>query len=302
MKCFKCTSENPKGSIFCNQCGYRFRYKICNNPTCSNKNYFPENQYCTCPDCKGLLSFVKMQTFDTPIEMVFVEGGSLEMGEVVFKNAPMEFKNAIVGSFYIAKYLTTQALWRSVMGVNPSPIGNDENCPVTNVSWFDCVLFCNALSKIYRLEPAYKIINNQAVKLVKQGKGFRLPTEAEWEFAAKGGVKSKGYIFSGSNKLENVGWYKKNSNNQPHPIGELCPNELEIFDMSGNVKEWCWNEFQCYSNCNEIELASITVGMRCSRGGYYNSPRRDCSVRVRGCGFTDEWCCYNGFRVAINSI
>ena len=123
------------------------------------------------------------------------------------------------GSFYICKYEITQKLWKEVMGNNPSDMQGDD-LPVEQVSWNDCQTFISKLNK-------------------KTGKSYRLPTEAEWEYACKGGKYSKGYKYSGSDDIDMVAWYDGNSENKSHPIGQKQPNELGLYDMSGNVWEWC---------------------------------------------------------------
>ncbi|MEL6191504.1 MAG: formylglycine-generating enzyme family protein [Bacteroidota bacterium] len=168
------------------------------------------------------------------VEMVKVDGGSFRMGGSmhwaisVFKMFGNE-GSLISGrpahevklkDFYIGKYPITQSQWAKVMGSNPSSFKGDLLRPVENVSWVDCQ---NFLEKLKELTKIY----------------FRLPTESEWEFAAKGGNMSKGYTYAGSNKLMEVGWYGKNSEGSTHPVGRKIPNELGIYDMSGNVREWC---------------------------------------------------------------
>ncbi len=128
------------------------------------------------------------------------------------------------GNFYIGKYPVTQAQWQAVMGVNPSKFKGDNN-PVENVSWDDCQDFIKGLNQ-------------------KTGRKFRLPKEKEWEYAARGGNMSRKYTFSGGNSLDSVGWYKNNSRQKTHPVGQLKPNELGIYDMSGNVWEWCEDLYQ----------------------------------------------------------
>lgn len=162
--------------------------------------------------------------------MVFVQGGSFMMGSNDSNASDYEkpVHRETVNPFRIDKYEVTQQLWQTIMGNNPSYFKGDI-LPVERVSWVDCQNFIKKLNRL-------------------TGLSFRLPTEAEWEYAARGGNKSKGYKYSGSNTIEYVGWYGGNSSNATHPVGLKNPNELGLYDMSGNVWELTSDKFSLNYN------------------------------------------------------
>ena len=183
-----------------------------------------------------------------------------------------------LSSYYIAETEVTQALWRVVMGNNPSYFDDNINNPVEFVSYDDCKEFISKLNAL-------------------TNKKFRLPTEAEWEFAARGGNKSKDYIYAGSNKLDDVAWYRDNSDDRTHPVKTKAPNELGLYDMTGNVWEWC-NDWKEDYPCN---TQTISSGSRCvGRGGSWNFVARYCRSSFRIYSFPSYSYYFFGFRLALD--
>ncbi len=198
------------------------------------------------------------------IEMVWVEGGSFNMGSNDGSIIEKPVHSVTLDGYYIGKYEVTQALWQAVMGSNPSYFKGD-NRPVEEVSWNDCQQFVSKLNQL-------------------TGKKFSLPTEAQWEYAARGGSKSKGYTYSGSNNIGNVAWYDGNSNGNTHPVGQKALNELGIYDMSGNVWEWCldWYDGDYYSNSpSRNPVNNSAASSRVLRGGGWGSLAEGCRVASR---------------------
>jgi len=170
---------------------------------------------------------------------VFVEGGTFQMGSNDGDSDEKPVHSVTVSSFYVGKFEVTQKEYQNVMGKNPSYF-KGENNPVENVTWYDAVKYCNKRSEKEGRTPSYNI-NGNNVTCDFSANGYRLPTEAEWEYAARGGNKSQNYKYSGSNKIGDVAWYDSNSGLRTHPVGQKAPNELGIYDMTGNVWEWCWD-------------------------------------------------------------
>ena len=235
-----------------------------------------------------------------PDGFVLVKGGT-------FVNAKSNLfgKNATLPDFYIGKYEITQKEWVDIMGDNPSQFKGD-NLPVEMVSWYDCIEYCNKRSVKEGLTAYYNIDKNKIDQHNKaeidsirwtvtsnvNANGYRLPTEAEWEYAASGGQMSKSYSYSGSNELNEVAWYWRNSgdsvlatggwmwpvieNNhcKTQPVGSKTPNELELYDMTGNVREWCEDWYEDFQ---------MTSGLaRAQRGCGWMGAEDFCSTSYRG--------------------
>lgn len=204
--------------------------------------------------------------------MVPVEGGTFNMGATQEQgnDAGTDEKPAhrvMLASFSIGKYEVTQEEWKAVMGNNPSHFKGSKR-PVEQVSWNDCLVFIEKLNTM-------------------TGRHFRLPTEAEWEYAARGGSKSKSNKFAGSNNAEEVAWYNYNSDNETHEVGKKHANELGLFDMAGNVWEWCSDHKVNYENgsANEASANEISLNQadsnRVNRGGSWRSSEKLCRVSFR---------------------
>ena len=202
------------------------------------------------------------------IEMVKVEAGSFNMGatpEMINPDTDEKpvHRVTLTNNYYIGKYEVTQALWQAVMGSNPSGFKGDD-LPVEMVSWNDCQDFISKLNAM-------------------TGKRFRLPSEAEWEYAARGGKKSRGYQYSGSNTIGDVAWYEGNSGSKTHAVGTKQPNELGIYDMTGNVWEWCQDWYGSYSSSPQTNpIGAVSGSCRMGRGGSWGNSARYCRSSYRG--------------------
>lgn len=241
------------------------------------------------------------------LELVLVKGGSYTMGSKSGDEKPMH--NVTLDSFFIGKYEVTQKQYEAIMKYNPAKF-IDENNPVEQTSWYDAIVFCNELSKMEGLEPYYEItvkekqpngnISNADVS-VKGGKGYRLPTEAEWEYAARGGAESKGYKYSGSNAVTEVAWVFPGADGKTHNIGTKAPNELGIYDMSGNVLEYCqdWYGAAYYGASPEKAPSGPETGTeKVERGGCWSDNATSAKVTFRGYGMPLNSYSVLGFRIA----
>ena len=241
-----------------------------------------------------------------PENFVLVAGGTFNNG----------ISDVTISSFYMDKYELTQAGYLEVMGVNPSSFSSVTNGPVEQVSWFNAIEYCNRRSMEESITPCYSYgtygtnpgawpsgwnsnyTNHTNVSCNWTANGYRLPTEMEWQFAARGGNLTHNYFYSGSNSLNAVGWYYSNSSYTTHSVGTKTANELGIFDMSGNVYEWVWDIYGAYPSGSQTNPTGAVSGFnRVLRGGGWYNGSGNCAVSYRynsEATFSDN---ISGFRV-----
>ncbi|MBO4648319.1 MAG: formylglycine-generating enzyme family protein [Lentisphaeria bacterium] len=205
---------------------------------------------------------------DVKLAMVKVEAGTFNMSAPNGENEVDEKSHTatLTKDFYIGKTEVTQAQWKAVMGNNPSRFKGDD-LPVEQVTWNDAMEFCDKLNAMGKAPSGWK---------------FTLPTETQWEYAARGGKNSRGFKYAGSNDVGEVAWYKDNSGDQTHPVGTKMANELGLYDMSGNVGEWCLDDFQRDSSRAkpEFERGNDQGGSRrILRSGCWRDNAMKCRVR-----------------------
>ena len=200
-------------------------------------------------------------------KMIYVAGGTFTMGATAeqdgYDSDETPTHQVTLSDYFIGETEVTQELWYAVMGNNPSKFTRSSRNPVENVSWHDCQAFIQKLNQLTGLR-------------------FRLPTEAEWEYAARGGNSSKGYKYSGSNRIDDVAWYDGNSGEVTHEVATCYPNELGLYDMSGNVSEWCSDWYGSYSSMAQTDPSGAGSGsFRVHRGGGWDYSAQICRVAFR---------------------
>ena len=236
-------------------------------------------------------------------EMIFVEGSTFVMGctseQGACDNDETPTISVNLSDFYIGKYLVTQKLWQAVMGTtikqqrdlagNGLLVGKGDKFPMYYINYEECEAFCAKL-------------NTLLAKQLPEGYAFCLPTEPQWEYAARGGTKSKGYRYSGSDDMDEVGWYNGNSGSRTHEVGTKTKNELGIYDMSGNVWEWCQDWHRSYgSNSQSNPKDSNPILFRVLRGGGWNNNASRCRVANRGNDYPIHRSGTYGFRLVLST-
>lgn len=323
MKCPKCNKEVSHDWKLCPFCG--FEPKKCSNPGCQPRWLPQEAKFC--PECGRPIMGNNIATatndrcfqYDSQsitndvvdkmpecftikegvdfvftikgvsFKMVFVKGGIFQMGATSeqglsfgfdFLDARKPTHTVVLSDYYLGESVVTRELWNNVTGGNPLK-ANEVNFPKDQISWFDCDVFIRKLNQI-------------------TGKMFRLPTESEWEYAARGGTNSLYlYRYAGDNDIDAVAWYEKNSNDKIHPVMTKKPNKLGLYDMSGNVHEWCSDWHGKYSSQQQTNPQGPLSGRwRICRGGCFGSLAVRCEVAVRD-SFPPEFE-GPGFRLALS--
>jgi len=277
------------------------------------------------------------------IDLVSVKGGTFRMGNAgninsrrrdreEMPNSEWPAHNVTIRNFYIGKYEVTQGQFFEVTGERPSnheknPDDNNPNgwmkLPVESITWYDTLVFCNRLSVKEKLKPVYSINGSSdpddwgdipdkksaawdAAEMDVKADGYRLPTEAEWEYAARGGAESGGFIYAGGDNLDQVAWYSGDLGRPPvgviHEVGKKQPNELGLYDMSGNVMEWCWDWFDSYSADPKNNPVGPSKGIyRVIRGGGWSARVRYCRILYRHNNLPQFIGVNLGFRVVRNA-
>ena len=227
---------------------------------------------------------------------ILVKAGTFVMGaapdEPGRSDEEAQHQVEITKNFFISSHEVTQKEWESVMGNGVASQRNKEDSkwklygegadfPMYYISWNDAVEFCNKLSSKNGLTPCYSG-SGSGIKCNFEANGYRLPTEAEWEYASRGGHNGKGTMYSGSDQFDNVAWQKRNSGNTIHPVGQLSPNELGIYDMSGNVYEWCWDIYEPHKTSAVKNPAGAASGdKRIIKGGSWGLGGYNCRSAYR---------------------
>jgi len=287
--CPVCGATNEISALYCSDCGWTyipFQSKKMDEKRLTAAKKIWESRGKT----DFIIEKVPSQTLPQPImelihDMVKVEGGTFtmggtrEQGEDAFEDEKPAHK-VTLSSFSIGRYPITQDQWEAVMGSNPSHF-KGEKLPVESVSWFDCQDFVKKLNEM-------------------TGRCFRLPTEAEWEYAARGGKKGKRYKYSGGNILMQVGWFNENSGGTSHEVGKKSPNELGLYDMSGNIWEWVQDWKGDFTEEDQVNPTGPETGIeRICRGGGWNREIDRARVSYRGDDQPDLRYCSLGLRIVL---
>ena len=292
--------EDTEATILNNNTGRQINLSHCTNKQCgkvipSDAQFCP---YCSTavakPGKSAAANKLDITVNGVTFTMVRVEGGTFMMGATAEQTGAYSDEKpahrVTLSDYYIGETEVTQALWKAVMGVSPTSDGDPwkpeygwgDNYPAYDISYYDVLSFISKLNNL-------------------TGRTFRMPTEAEWEYAARGGNKSEGYRYSGGNTLDNVGWYWDNSDKTTHPVAQKAANELGLYDMSGNVMEWCSDWYGFYSPSPQTNPTGPSQGSdRVLRGGMWSNIPTNCRVANRFRSAPTRRI-YSGVRLALSS-
>ena len=257
---------------------------------------------------QGVDEILRTETTATPVFLKKIDGGYFSMGATPDQGSgtrmELPVRTVAVNMFYIGTTEVTQAVWSEIMGENPSRFKADQatgSLPVENISWIEAVKFCNKLSEKEGLTPAYKI-ENDSFLCDFEANGFRLPTEAEWEYAARGDDTTAQFRFAGSRNADAVAWIKSNSDKKTHPVAQKSPNKNGLYDMTGNVAELCNDFFDRYNPSDLLNPKGAQTGKKISiRGGSWNSTDGKARISARESNGTGARKSTTGLRLARSS-
>jgi sulfatase modifying factor 1 len=263
-----------------------------------------------------VLGIDQRQVHQISFNMIHCSDGDFWMGindirltHWLWGSAKPKHKIKITQDFWISETQVTQELWEKVMGWNQSYFKGSQQLPVESITWYDCLAFCNQLSLLEGFKPCFRLthiqkqghsISKAKIEWHKNTNGYRLATEAEWEYAAMAGMEMNQIL----NDINDIAWYVENSANQTHEVKKKKANAWGLYDMMGNVEEWCmdkWNE-RIYNNRNgeiknPISWENQNYNAYITRGGHYESSRDFCQIPYRNAHYPSHWSAHRGLRL-----